>query len=76
MSAGAAVPRTRDKGEAIMKVRMVVVFFFLAAATLMAQTFRGTILGAVTDPSGKQVLGATVVVRNVGTGLELSLIHI
>jgi outer membrane receptor protein involved in Fe transport len=53
-----------------MKVRMVVVFFFLAAATLMAQTFRGTILGTVTDPSGKQVFGATVKVRNVGTGQE------
>ncbi len=53
-----------------MKVRLVIVFFFLAAATLVAQTFRGTILGTVTDPSEKFVFGATVKVRNVGTGQE------
>jgi carboxypeptidase family protein/TonB-dependent receptor-like protein len=60
----------RDKGEAIMKLRLAMVFIILTAATLVAQTFRGTILGTVTDPSGQVVLGATVKVRNVGTGLE------
>ena len=53
-----------------MKLRLALVIVCLTAATLVAQTFRGTILGTVTDPSGKQVVGATVVVRNVGTGLE------
>jgi carboxypeptidase family protein/TonB-dependent receptor-like protein len=62
----------RDKGEAIMKLRLAIVFFFLTAATLVAQTFRGTILGTVTDPSGLLVAGATVKVHNVATGQERS----
>ena len=53
-----------------MKLRLIAVFLFLAVATLVAQTFRGTILGTVTDASGALVAGATVKVRNVGTGLE------
>jgi len=54
-----------------MKVRIFFfVFFLLTAVSLWAQTFRGTILGTVTDPSGKLVAGATVKVKNAGTGLE------
>jgi hypothetical protein len=48
----------------------------LAAATLLilagfagAQTFRGTILGTVTDSSGAAVSGAAVTIKNVDTGL-------
>ena len=40
------------------------------SAPLAAQTFRGTILGTVTDPTGAVVSGASVMVRNVATGLE------
>ncbi len=46
------------------------VFVFLAAVSLSAQTFRGTILGTVTDRSGAVVAGAKVTVKNTGTGLE------
>ena len=53
-----------------MKARIVLVFVLLAAVSLSAQTFRGTILGTVTDPSGAVVAGAKVTVKNVGTGLE------
>jgi outer membrane receptor protein involved in Fe transport len=53
-----------------MKARIVLVFVLLAAVSLSAQTFRGTILGTVTDPSGAVVAGASVTVKNVGTGLE------
>jgi hypothetical protein len=53
-----------------MKLRFVVVCVFLMSAMLFGQTFRGTILGTVTDPSGNLVAGATVKVRNVGTGQE------
>jgi carboxypeptidase family protein len=34
-----------------------------------AQTFRGTILGTVTDSSGAAIAAATVTVKNTGTGL-------
>ena len=53
-----------------MKLRLLVVFVLLSTAMLVGQTFRGTILGTVTDPSGAVVAGATVKVRNVATGLE------
>jgi hypothetical protein len=53
-----------------MRTRIIVVFVLLAAVSLSAQTFRGTILGTATDPSGAVLPGATVTVKNVGTGLE------
>src|SRR5689334_25258340 len=37
-----------------------------------AQTFRGTILGTVTDPNGAVVAGAKVTANNTSTGLERS----
>jgi len=53
-----------------MRVRLVLAFIVLTAAALVAQTFRGTILGTVTDVTGAIVAGAKVTVHNVGTGLE------
>jgi len=53
-----------------MRVRLVLALVVLAATSLMAQTFRGTILGTVTDPSGAVVTGAKVTAKNVNTGLE------
>ncbi len=53
-----------------MKVRIILVFVLLAAVSLSAQTFRGTILGTVTDAQGAVLSGAKVTVKNVGTGLE------
>src|ERR1700730_7501136 len=59
-----------DQGEPGMKLRLLLVFVLLSTAILVGQTFRGTILATVTDPSGAVVAGATVKVRNVATGLE------
>jgi Carboxypeptidase regulatory-like domain/TonB dependent receptor/TonB-dependent Receptor Plug Domain len=53
-----------------MRARFLAIFIFLAAVSLSAQTFRGTILGSVTDSSGAVVAGAKVKVKNTGTGLE------
>src|SRR4029079_1205651 len=39
-----------------------------------AQATRGTIQGTITDSSGAALPGATVEVRNVGTGLTLTLV--
>jgi hypothetical protein len=40
-----------------------------AGVSTYAQTFRGTILGSVTDSSGAAVPGATVTIKNIDTGL-------
>src|SRR6202051_3196147 len=53
-----------------MQLRLLVVFYLLAPPMLVGQTFRGTLLGTVTDPSGAVVAGATIKVKNVATGLE------
>jgi hypothetical protein len=53
-----------------MKARIFFAFFLLTAMSLSAQTFRGTILGTVTDVTGAWVSGAKVTVHNVNTGLE------
>jgi len=43
--------------------------FFSLLPSASAQTFRGTILGTVTDSSGAAIAAATVTVKNTGTGL-------
>src|ERR1700732_2024098 len=53
-----------------MGVRVILAFFVLASISLFAQTFRGTVLGTVTDASGAVISGAKVAVRNVNTGQE------
>jgi outer membrane receptor protein involved in Fe transport len=53
-----------------MKPRLTLAFVVLVSAALFAQTFRGTILGTVTDATGAVVSGAKVTVRNESTGLE------
>src|SRR5580765_770410 len=42
----------------------------LWGGSAIAQTFRGTILGTVTDSSGAAIAGAAVAVKNVNTGLS------
>jgi hypothetical protein len=42
----------------------------LCSGAAMAQTFRGTILGTVTDSTGASIAGAAVAVKNVNTGLS------
>ena len=48
--------------------------FFLSSSPLHAQTFRGTILGTVTDSSGGAVPGATVTIKNLDTGLTRTVV--
>jgi len=47
-----------------------IVLLMALATTLSAQTFRGAILGTVTDPNGAVVPDAAVTARNVGTAIE------
>ena len=55
-------------------VFLVFALLLLHPAFSHAQTFRGTILGTVTDSSGAAVPGATVVIKNVDTGLTRTVI--
>ena len=62
--------------RSIRRLSGVVCAFFVALLVMLAwsvpahaQTFRGTILGTVTDSAGLSVAGATVTVKNTGTGL-------
>src|SRR5262245_11682269 len=45
----------------------------VSASTLSAQTFRGSILGAVTDQTDAALPGVVVTATNVGTGLSRSV---
>ena len=42
----------------------------VSAGSIAAQTFRGSVLGSVTDTSGAAIVGATVTVHNVDTGVD------
>ena len=53
-----------------MRMRLMFIAILLMSTSSMAQTFRGTILGTVTDVTGAWVSGATVKIKNVNTGLE------
>jgi carboxypeptidase family protein/TonB-dependent receptor-like protein len=53
-----------------MRLRLTLAFLLCGAVSLAAQTFRGTILGSVTDSSGAAVSGASVSARNTATGLQ------
>jgi outer membrane receptor protein involved in Fe transport len=50
-------------------IASVAALLLLCASSGKAQTFRGTILGTVTDSSGATVSGAKVTVKNTDTGL-------
>ena len=51
-------------------VACAIVMILLSATTSWTQTFRGTILGTVTDTSGAAVSNATVTIHNVATGID------
>lgn len=63
-------PELRSK-IAVSATAAIVLVLALAGQSV-AQTFRGTILGTVTDPNGAVVSKATVTAKNVGTGIERS----
>jgi hypothetical protein len=53
-----------------MRLRLLLVFGLLTAASLSAQTFRGGIQGTVTDKTGASVPGAQIVAVNSDNGLQ------
>ena len=64
----------RNSGEWTVRAA-IILYCFLALVLLVgrntaAQTFRGTILGTVTDASGAAIAGANVTVHNDDTGVD------
>lgn len=63
-------PRPHARQKHRPAVWLCILLLALLAPAAPAQTFRGTILGSVTDPVGGIIPGASVRVRNVETGIE------
>jgi hypothetical protein len=62
--------RSRRWGVRLAIACAALLVMALGVATASAQTFRGSILGTVTDTSGASVSGAAVTVHNVDTGID------
>ena len=64
------------RGSANQRIPAISILTIAAAALLLiaasawAQSFRGSIRGTVTDPSGSVIAGAKVSARNINTGLQ------
>ena len=53
-----------------MRLRLTLALLLCGAVSVAAQTFRGTILGTVSDATGAVLSGAKVTARNTGTGVQ------
>jgi len=60
----------RHKLLSILEVLCLLLLTTIFANSIQAQTFRGTILGTVTDPETAVIGGASITARNVDTGIE------
>src|SRR6201981_2940501 len=67
-----AMENLRGCGIRALFVCAAFILTAVAATPASAQTFRGTILGTVTDTSGAAVLNAKVTAHNVDTGVDRS----
>jgi outer membrane receptor protein involved in Fe transport len=66
-----AALRTKQLSLGIVTAFLITLTLFVPAS---AQTFRGTILGTVTDPNGAVVPAATVTAKNLATGIQRSTV--
>jgi len=55
---------------AILVLKIGVAALLLITASAWAQSFRGSIRGTVTDPTGSVIAGAKVTAKNIATGLQ------
>ena len=66
------ISRTFSQTKQHAQLAGTLLLILLTATLTNAQTFRGTILGTVTDQNGAVVAGAKVTIKNTSTGLERS----
>ena len=59
----------RGKGSYFISA-ILIALSLVFAAPAWAQSFRGSIRGQVTDPSGSVIAGSKVTAKNIGTGLQ------
>jgi hypothetical protein len=64
----------KSSQKAATIILVLVSLSLILVSPAQAQTFRGTILGTVTDTNGAVVPGANVIAKNVGTGIERSTV--
>lgn len=57
----------KRKGSNTLAVMLSAIMLTIMSAPAFAQTSRGTVTGAVTDPQGAVIQGATAELRNIGT---------
>jgi Carboxypeptidase regulatory-like domain len=60
---------TRSFGTLSIFIFVGLILLLVPVHISNAQTFRGTILGTITDSSGAAIAGATVTIKNLDTGL-------
>ena len=60
--------------QLLLRIAAALFITVAVAGPISAQTFRGTILGTVTDPNGAVVPAATVTAKNLATGIERSTV--
>ena len=53
----------------VMK-KFALFLLLFSTVSLLAQTDRGTLTGTVTDPSGRRIAGAKVVIKSLATNVE------
>src|SRR5580658_3216658 len=68
-SEGLLAATTRAEGEEAMNLRKMLPVIFLLAGVALGQSFRGGILGTISDSTGASVAGVKVMATNTETGL-------
>lgn len=58
------------RGKRNCFVGPILMGLLLWAPIALGQSFRGSIRGTVTDPSGSVIVGAKVSAKSIGTGLQ------
>ena len=51
--------------------KMVLLVVLLSAISAAAQTDRATLTGTITDPAGKRIVGAKIVIKSIATGVDV-----